>query len=382
MLFRGPVPSAETVPSDGLQDRGYVLWPVVVAFRALAEAERLEPGRWGRALRAAFLSMERYYDPEAGAYNAWLTFPGNNDKYYDDNGWAVLGLIAAFEATGERRYLDRGAELFDRFLERGADVSGRPGGVRWGTDPDKPGTEDRNACSTEAVALAALGLAGHGHRRERCVALARRLLEWLEENLVDRDGLVRDGLFAPDWRVNTTKWTYNTGNLIRAWVDWSALSTDRSGLERAECLAEAACDRTKALYDTVVPDPDSRHWYDSTFFAEHLADGLLRLGHATGLAKWRTEVERHAEFALRFVRDSDGLYWRNLRPWRIAEEPRRAWCAAVRVSKALEPDEAERSKAPEALRRPVEERPLVKTLLGNAGMANLLWHLARTNGRK
>ncbi len=381
LLFRGPVASAETVPSDGLQDRGYVVWPVVVCFRALAEAERSEPGRWERALRATFLSMERYYDAEAGAYNAWLTFPGNNDKYFDDNGWAVLGLLAAFEATRDRRFLERATEVFDRFLIGGIDRSGKPGGVRWGTDPDKPGTSDRNACSTEAVALAALGLAGQGHRRPECLALARGLLDWLEETLVDRDGLVRDGLFAPNWAINPTKWTYNTGNLIRAWVDWSALSGDRTGLERAERLAEAACDRTKPLYDSVVADPSRRHWFDSTFFAEHLADGLLRLERAVGGSARRAEVERHAEFALRFLKDTDGLYWRNLRPWRIAEGPHRAWRRATGASQELDPDEAERSKAPEALELPVGRRPLVKTLLGNAGMANLLWHLARTDGR-
>jgi hypothetical protein len=42
----------------------------------------------------------------------------------------------------------------------------------------------------------------------------------------------------------------------------------------------------------------------------------------------------------------------------------------------LEADESERSKEKDQMSKPVNQRPLVKTLLANAAMARMMWSVA------
>ncbi|HZP84238.1 MAG TPA: glycoside hydrolase family 76 protein [Chthonomonadaceae bacterium] len=376
--YRAPVRSAETVDSEGAHNNGYVLWPCLLGFFALVEAEKTVPGRYAAPMRAVFNGLEAYFDPEEHAYNAWLRFPGNNDKYFDDNAWLVIALVEAFEATKLAAYRERAIAINERFLTRGWDASGRPGGQRWGTDPTKPGTDDHNACSTASAALAALGLARLGVNRQANLRRAEAALDWIVRRLRDTDGLIQDGLHAPDWKVMPTKWTYNTGAPIRAYVEHHQLTGDKASLEEANRLARAATDRTKRLYDGLVRDPERRFWYDSSFFVPHLVEGLLALCRVTGEEALRAEVRRNANYAYQYLRDpSDGLYWRNWRLWRIGAAQVAAWRRLTGQEQSLEPDEAERSKESRYDGVPLAERPLVKTLLANAGMARLFWLLAQ-----
>lgn len=375
--FRAPVRSAESVDSDPAHNNGYTVWPCIVALQALADAERVRRGEYRDRIAEVFDGLEDYWDPDRHAYTAWLRFPGNDDAYYDDNAWMVIALCTAFEATHESRYLDRAADIQRVFMPTGRDGSGEPGGMRWGVSPRVRGTSDRTACATSGAAAGALALARHGVDRYANVRLARELLQWVRDKLVDTDGLVRDGLAAPDWRIMDTKWTYNTGVTLRAWTDHYLLTRERGSLSEARRLASAATDRTKRLYDGLVRDAARTFWYDSSFFVQTLVDALMQLSVVTGDRSYAQECRRNANYAYGYLRDpADGLYWRNWRLWTIGEAQLAAWEGLTGQSFHLEPDESERSKTPEAEKLPVASRPLVKTLLANAGMARLFWRMA------
>jgi uncharacterized protein YyaL (SSP411 family) len=376
--YQAPVRSAESVDSDPVHNNGYVLWPSVEALHALAEAAAMMPRRYAPVIREVVAGLEQYFDADKHAYNAWLTFPGNNDKYYDDNALMVIALAKAHRYTGERTYRDRAAEVMEGFLRGGWDDSGEPGGMRWGTDPGNPATADRAACSTSMTALAALWLARLGVERQAHVEFASVLLEWIRGNLQDADGLIMDALEPADWRVRRVKWTYNTGVTLRAHVELHRLTRSPSALTEASRLAIAAVTRNGALYDSLVSDPDRRFWYDSSFFVPYLVDGLLGLHAITGDAALLREVERNAQYAYGYIRDpSDGLYFRNWRLWRIGDEQLTTWQTLTGQTHALEPDDSERSKEHRYDNVPVTGRPLVKTLLANAGQARMLWVLVK-----
>ncbi len=375
--FRAPVRSAESVDSDADHNNGYTVWPGIVALQALVDGERVSRGAWRERFATVYDGLEGYWDPERHAYTAWLRFPGNDDAYYDDNAWMVLALAEAYEVTRERRYLARATEIGRWFLPVGHDKSGSPGGMRWAVSPKVAGSSDRTACSTSGVAAAVLTLARCGVDREENVALARELLGWVREKLVDADGLVRDGLGAPDWHVNETKWTYNTGVTMRAWVEHHRLTGEKESLAEAKRLAAAALDRTKRMYDGLVRDRERTCWCDASFFVHTLVDALMLLGAATKDAAYARECRRNAAYAYRYLRDpADGLYWRNWRLWRIGEAQLRAWQQMTGQEFHLEADDSERSKERDAEKLPVEQRPLVKTLLANAGMARLFWRVS------
>ncbi len=89
-------------------------------------------------------------------------------------------------------------------------------------------------------------------------------------------------------------------------------------------------------------------------------------------------MKRNADYAYAYLRDpADGLFYRNWRLWTIGETQCREWQRLTGQPCRLEPDEAERSREAPDLKRSVGERPLVKTLLANAGTVRLFWLLAR-----
>ncbi len=371
--YAAPVRSAETVDSDGVRNNAYVLWPALVALSALTAAEKARPGRYARTIAEVYDGLEAYWDPAAHAYNAWLTFPGNRDRYYDDNAWAIVTLVEAYEATRQTRYRDRAAEIMRRFMPQGWS-EGKPGGMTWGVDPTKAGTGDKGACSTSGAALAALALARVRIDRAANIAFAGKAVDWVLQTLKDADGLIRDGLGAPDWHMNATKWTYNTGVPIQVCVELHAITGDAERLKTARALAEAAMDRNKRLYDGLVQDPARRHWYDASFFVHYLVDGLLALHKATGDARILAEVRRNADYAVAHLRDpADGLYWRNWRLWMIGQAQYEDWARMTGQTHRLEADESERSKEKDQMSKPVDQRPLVKTLLANAAVARMMW---------
>lgn len=375
--YRAPVRSAETVDSDPIHNNGYVVWPALYALHALAAGEKTIRGRYADAIRDVVSGLEAYYDPKGFAYNAWLTYPGNNDKYYDDNAWAIVALVDAFDATGVAAYRDRAAEIMQRFILGGWDSTGEPGGMRWGTDPTKANTSDKTACSTSGAALAAFRLARCGIRRDYYLRWGREALEWVMTHMRDTDGLIRDGLRPPAWTIVETKWTYNTGVPIHAFVEHYRLTKEPESLETARRLADAAMDRNKRLYDGLVQDPANRYWYDSSFFVSYLVDGLLKLYSVTKDKALLTEVKRNANYAYRCLRDpADGLYYRNWRLWRIGADQLQMWQKLTGQVHRLEADDSERASDTRSAAMPVADRPLVKTLLANAGMARLFWLLS------
>lgn len=375
-MYRAPVMGPEAVPSEGDHDRGYVLWPSIEMLHALVEGELARKGRYRAAIAEVYAGLEKYRHAEAHAYNAWLDFPGNIDRYYDDNAIVARVLAKAARATGDRRYRDRAVDVLEGFVRQGWDADGDPGGMQWGVDPTKGGTGDRAACSTNMAALAALELASQGVDRSRNIQWARDLMSWLMTRLLDANGLVCDGLEPPDWKVRRTTWTYNTGMAIQVHVQLARLTGEATYLEAARRMGDAAINRSGGLYDGLVKDPYHSYWFDSGFFVAYLADGLADLSRATRDRRYRDEVLRNAAFALRYLMDpADGLSYRNWRLWRIDQAHRDTWARMTGLTHPLEADDGERASAPNG--RPAGERPVVKTLLANAGQARFYWICAR-----
>ncbi len=383
-MFRAPVLSAETVPSDALHNRGYTVWPSLVALHSLVEGETQHPGRYAAQIARVYAGLEQYFSPELSAYTAWVQFPGNKDAYYDDNSWAVIVLTEAFlacrrtDSEHSALYLARAKAIMARFVVPGYDAARQPGGMRWGTDPAKPNTSDRGTSSTAGSALAAMMLARAGVDPKFYADWGRGLLAWLDRRLLDTDGLMRDALTPPDWKPRPIKWTYNTGVPMRAYAEHYRLTDSAESLTRASALARAALNQNAALFDQAVRDPRKRFYWDSVYFVHYLADGLRQVAEITPdpkLAAAACEaVLRTTRYAYSFLRDpSDGFYWRNLRLYAIGEAQHSTWQQWTGQTIAPAYDASERSQEAKCQALPVQNRPLVKTLLANAAAARLFW---------
>jgi predicted alpha-1,6-mannanase (GH76 family) len=164
--------------------------------------------------------------------------PGFSNEYYDDDGWWALAWIAAFDLTGEARYLDLARTLFAGMAAGWDDVCG--GGLWW-----TRAKTYKNAIPNELFLL----IAGRLHQRGGGgFDWALREWEWFAASgLIGPAGLVNDGLTGDCLSNGGTTWTYNQGVIIGGLAVLYEITGHDAYLDQAESIA------TAALRDLTVP---------------------------------------------------------------------------------------------------------------------------------
>ena len=122
--------------------------------------------------------------------------PGFSNEYYDDDGWWALAWIAAFDLTGEVKYLDLARKLFTGMAAGWDDVCG--GGLWWTRRKTY-----KNAIPNELFLLIAGRLhqrtTGPGSRASGYLDWALREWQWFSGQRADRPG--RPGQRRADRRL-------------------------------------------------------------------------------------------------------------------------------------------------------------------------------------
>ena len=167
--------------------------------------------------------------------------PGFSNDYYDDDGWWALAWIAAYDLTGEARYLDLARALFAGMAAGWDDVCG--GGLWWTRRKDY-----KNAIPNELFLLIAARLHQRAPGTGGYLDWAMREWRWLQASgLIGPAGLVNDGLTAGCVNNGGTTWTYNQGVIIGGLAVLDEITGDGAYLEQAAAIAAAA------LRDLTVP---------------------------------------------------------------------------------------------------------------------------------
>jgi predicted alpha-1,6-mannanase (GH76 family) len=151
-------------------------------------------------------------------------------SFYDDNGWWGLAWVAAYDLTGEVRYLDAARTIFANLLTGWDDSCG--GGVWWNTDRSY-----KNAITNELF----LTLAARLHQRRAGAGL------------IGADGLVNDGLDDSCQNNRGQTWTYNQGVILGGLAALFQITGDAAYLRQGEALADAALSRL------TTPAPHATH---------------------------------------------------------------------------------------------------------------------------
>ncbi len=168
-------------------------------------------------------------------------------SFYDDNGWWGLAWVAAYDLTGDIRYLDAARTIFANMLTGWDDTCG--GGVWWNTR-----RAYKNAITNELF----LTLAARLHQRcedtGEYLEWARREWDWFAaRGLVGEAGLVNDGLDKACQNNNGQTWTYNQGVILGGLAALYEITGDASYLRQGEAIADAA------LGSLTTPAPGARH---------------------------------------------------------------------------------------------------------------------------
>jgi predicted alpha-1,6-mannanase (GH76 family) len=156
------------------------------------------------------------------------------NMFFDDNGWWGLAWVAAYDLTGELRYLDAARAIFARNLDGWDGACG--GGLWWNTERTY-----KNAITNELF----LTLAAQLHQRTPAdgeyLSWALQAWKWLTARaLIGPGGLVNDGLTADCANNGGTPWTYNQGVILGGLAVLHDVTGDRDYLRHGEFIADAA----------------------------------------------------------------------------------------------------------------------------------------------
>jgi predicted alpha-1,6-mannanase (GH76 family) len=159
------------------------------------------------------------------------------NDYYDDNGWWALTWVAAYDLTGDTRYLGTARAIFDTNTT-GWDDECR-GGVWWNAFKNYKNAIPNELFLTLAARLhqCTPGDRGPGSY----LTWAVREWEWFAASgLIDSLGLVNDGLTPACENNGGITWTYNQGVILGGLVALHEITGDRAYLKQAEVIASAA----------------------------------------------------------------------------------------------------------------------------------------------
>jgi predicted alpha-1,6-mannanase (GH76 family) len=171
------------------------------------------------------------------------------NNFYDDEGWWALSWLKAYDLVDNQHYLVM-AQIIFADMETGWDDICH-GGVWWSKERSY-----KNAVTNELFFTVAARLyqrAISENERSYYLNWAYRAWEWFANSgMINYQNLVNDGL--RDCKNNDgTIWTYNQGILLGGLTEMFRITQDRSYLQVAEAVADAAIstliDRNGILQD-------------------------------------------------------------------------------------------------------------------------------------
>ncbi|MFI7387297.1 glycoside hydrolase family 76 protein [Streptomyces sp. NPDC049813] len=252
--------------------------------------------------------MGSYRYAIADIYNKNINAQGGQfrNEYLDDTGWWGLAWVAAYDLTGDRRYLDTARADADHMYANWNGTCG--GGVRWNT-----GGNYKNAITNELFLQLTSAL--HNRLPGDTVYLERARGEWdwfRNSGMINGDRMINDGLNDSCANNGQPTWTYNQGVILGALAELSRATGDTGLLTTARGLADASSVRLQA--DGVLREPGEGDSCtgDGPSFKGAYVRGLGALNrtlsdrpYAAALTRWANSAHDHDRNAL----DQYGPHW-------------------------------------------------------------------------
>jgi beta-galactosidase len=281
------------------------LWPfsgTLSAVTALYEASADEKYR-EMFYRKVLAGLEEYADTlrKPVAYSSGVASAPASDRFYDDNIWIGIDLADWFLLTGDSACLEKACMIWD-FIESGTDTL-LGGGIYWCEQKKR----SKNACSNAPAAVLALKLFD-ATRDSLYFYRGKHLYEWTRQHLQDpNDGLYYDNIRL-NGKIDKTKYSYNSGQMLQAAASLYRLSGDASYLQDAQRTASASYDY---FFEDFQPDSGEKFRLvkpGNVWFTAILFRGFCELYRADRDRRYIEAFERNLDYAWNHARDDSQLF--------------------------------------------------------------------------
>lgn len=285
------------------QDRSQVsfIWGNIFLLYTYTEGISLSKSEWSDALMNCFLNFDNYWHPNYKGIAGYATLPTSAekvpDRFYDENGWTAIGLCDAYLATQNNSYLEKAKGALAFSLSGEDNVLG--GGIYFQETFVSLPVQKNTICSAVTM-LSCMKLYEITQDRQYLDA-AIRINDWTVENLLDKsDNLLWDAKMVADGSVNTQKWSYNAGFMIRSWLKMYQATKDEKYLSQAKATLASSEAKWYNSINGALNDP--------RYFAFSIIDSWFDMYDTDKNTVWLTKAFHAINFIHNKLRDGNGRY--------------------------------------------------------------------------
>lgn len=260
----------EAVPATADQNPYSYLWgysAMVSSVSAMYEASGDK--QWLNVMDGMMIKgLDKYYDNKRkpAGYASYVNTAPQSDRFYDDNIWLGIDMADLYAVTGKKTYLKRAEEIWTFVMSGYDDKLG--GGIYW-CEQKK---ESKNTCSNAPASVFALKMY-NATKEKKYLDRGLDIYIWTKDSLEDKsDHLYFDHLTLKG-RLGRDKYSYNTGQMLQAAAMLYKITGEKKYLDDAKLMAEAAYNRffeDKGRADGLRILRGGEMWFDSVMLRGYI----------------------------------------------------------------------------------------------------------------